>query len=214
MRTVVLAALVAWMATTNGAQSTKPAKPETVLRWSFIGTEKLAEKKELEVFRTVRELPESAAWRDAAAANLAERAAKRYTKGGNTNAVAQIAEVIKPLIVDLVVSESRFQMDSAGGEEADWMLALKVDDKRHAAWGKSLMELTRHTGMQGAASDKSSWVATRDRYKISFTRAKDWTLIEGGFGAADSKASKEFRASLNKRAGKQVFEVVPCHGKA
>ena len=196
----MLAALVAWMATTNGAQSTKPAKPETVLRWSFIGTEKLAEKKELEVFRTVRELPESAAWRDAAAANLAERAAKRYTKGGNTNAVAQIAEVIKPLIVDLVVSESRFQMDSAGGEEADWMLALKVDDKRHAAWGKSLMELTRHTGMQGAASDKSSWVATRDRYKISFTRAKDWTLIEGGFGAADSKASKEFRASLNKRA--------------
>ena len=75
----MLAALVAWMATTNGAQSTKPAKPETVLRWSFIGTEKLAEKKELEVFRTVRELPESAAWRDAAAANLAERAAKLYT---------------------------------------------------------------------------------------------------------------------------------------
>ena len=45
----MLAALVAWMATTNGAQSTKPAKPETVLRWSFIGTEKLAEKKELGV---------------------------------------------------------------------------------------------------------------------------------------------------------------------
>ncbi len=204
----MLVALVAWAATTNWAQSTKPGKPETLLRWSFIGTKQLAEKKELNVFRTVRELPETAAWRDAAAGNLAERAAKRYTKGANTNAVGQIAEVIKPLLVDLAAVESRFQMDATGGEDADWMLALKLDDKRHADWGKSLMELTRHSGMQGAASDKTSWVATRDKYKISFSRAKDWTVIEGGFAASDSKASKEFRASLNKRAGKNVLDAL------
>jgi hypothetical protein len=216
MRKVVLVALVAWAATTNWAQATKEAKPETVLRWSFIGTQQLAEKRELKVFRTVRELPEAAAWRDAAAANLAERAARRYTKGANTNAVAQIAEVIKPLIADLIAVESRFQMDTAGGEGADWMLALKVDEKRHADWGKSMMDLTRHSGMQGAASDKTSWVATRDKYKISFSRAKDWTVIEGGLGAADSKASKEFRASLNKRAGKNVLDALintPLLGK-
>src|SRR5688572_18719570 len=154
MRKVVLVALVAWAATTSWAQPAKEAKDtkaETVLRWAFVGTKQLGEKKDLKVFQTIRELPESAAWRDAAAANIAERAAKRYTRGANTNAVAQIAEAIKPLIVDLFAAESRFQMD-AGGEEADWMLALKLDDKGHGTWGKSLMELTRHTGMQGAAS--------------------------------------------------------------
>ena len=123
----MLVALVAWAATTSWAQSSKEAKAETLLRWSFVGTKQLAEKKELKVFRTIRELPESAAWRDVAAANLAERAAKRYTKGANTNAVGQITDAIKPLIVDLFAAESRFQMDSAGGEHADWMLALKLD---------------------------------------------------------------------------------------
>ena len=202
----MLVALVAWAATTSWAQSSKEAKAETLLRWSFVGTKQLAEKKELKVFRTIRELPESAAWRDVAAANLAERAAKRYTKGANTNAVGQITDAIKPLIVDLFAAESRFQMDSAGGEHADWMLALKLDEKGHSAWGKSLMELTRHTGMQGAASDKTSWVATRDKYKIAFSRRKGWTLVQGGFGAADSAAAKDFVASLDKRAGKNVFD--------
>ena len=205
----MLVALVAWAATTSWAQASKEAKDtkaETVLRWSFLGTKQLGEKKDLKVFQAIGNMPEAAAWRDAAAANLAERAAKRYTKGANTNAVAQIAEAIKPLIVDLFVAESRFQMDGTGGEEADWMLALKLDDKGHAAWGKSLMELTRHTGMQGAASDKASWVAARDKYKISFSRRKGWTLIQGGFGAADSATAREFLASLEKRAGKNVFE--------
>ena len=211
MRKVVLVALVAWAATTSWAQASKEAKvakAETVLRWSFVGTKELGEKKDLKVFQTIRELPESAAWRDAAAANIAERAAKRYTRGANTNAVAQIAEAIKPLIVDLFAAESRFQMDAAGGEEADWMLALKLDDKGHGTWGKSLMELTRHTGMQGAASDKANWVATRDKYKISFSRRKGWTLIQGGFGAEDSAKAKEFLASLDKRAGENVFDGV------
>ena len=39
-------------------------------------------------------------------------------------------------------------------------------------------------------------------------RAKDWTILEGGFGAtpADAKVFKEFRSALGKSGGKPLLD--------
>ena len=215
MRTVVLVALVAWNATNIWAQSNKDAKPETLLRWSFIGTKQLAAEKNLTVFNEVRSLPETTALRDAAALNLARHAASRFTSG-KTNAHPHIAPLIQSLIPDLLQNESRFQMDSQGGQDADWMLALRLPDAASKEWSRSLVQLATSAEMKGAAADKSEWVASRDRYKLSFSRSKDWTVIQGGYGGSDSKSAKDFRASLGKRSGKAVLDAevnTPLLGK-
>ncbi|MGZ8900468.1 MAG: hypothetical protein ACXW3Z_10265, partial [Limisphaerales bacterium] len=48
--------------------------------------------------------------------------------------------------------------------------------------------------------------ASHDKYKISFSRAKEWTIVEGGFGEPNAKASKSFRDALGKRSGKTVLD--------
>ena len=201
----MLVALVAWSATNIGAQSNKDAKPETLLRWSFVGTKQLATDKNLAVFNDVRSLPETTALRDAAALNLARHAASRFT-GGKTNAHPHVVPLIQSLIPDLLQNESRFQMDTQGAQDADWILALKLPDAASKEWSKSLTQLATSAEMKGAAADKSEWVASRDRYKLSFSRSKDWTIIQGGYGGSDSKSAKDFRAALGKRSGKTALD--------
>ena len=205
MRKVVFVACVAWV-TATWAQSGNEAKPETLLRWSFAGTKRLSATKELKTFNELTALPEAIALRDAAAQNLARRAAGRFTSGGNTNNHAEIALLIQPLIPDLIQNESQFQLDTRGAQDADWRLAVKLTSKRSQEWGKSLAQLAKLSGMQGASAENSKWVASRDKYKMSFFRSGDWTILEGGFGEPDAKTSKDFRGTLGKRKGKLVLD--------
>lgn len=228
----MLVALVAWLATSNWAQSSKEAKPETLLRWSFAGTKELAANKNLKVFNSIRELPESAAMRDAVATNLARAAANRFLARGSSNAPVKVkvpggnaapipaadgtAALIQPLIADLIQHESRFQMDTRGAQDADWFLAVRLPENRVSAWSKHLTQLTLHSGMKGAAENQGNWTATRDNYKLSFSRSKDWTLIQGGFGGLETPGAKAFRDSLGKRSGKSVLDLevnAPLLGK-
>jgi hypothetical protein len=222
MRKLVFVALVAWVATGSWAQSNKEAKPETLLRWSFAGTKALGENKDLKVFNSIRSLPESAAMRDAIATNLAHAVASRYGAGAASNGparvkipggapeampmVAGIAALIQPLILDLVQHESRFRMDTRGAEDADWFLAVKLPKDRVNVWSKHLAQFATLSRMTGAAEDKSSWIASRESYKLAFSQLKDWTILEGGFVDQSSKPSKTFRDSLSKRLGKSVLD--------
>ncbi|MGZ8899930.1 MAG: hypothetical protein ACXW3Z_07530, partial [Limisphaerales bacterium] len=206
MRKLVLVTLVAWVATSSEAQSSKDSKPETLLRWSFLGTTELAKNDKLTVFNTVRALPEAAAFRDVLASNLAQHATLRFASRGSSNVQLTTFALIKPLIPDLIQNESRFQMDTKAAQDADWMLAIKLPAERSTLWSRSLAELAALTGLQGASPDKSNWTASHDKYKISFSRAKEWTIVEGGFGEPNSKASKSFRDALGKRSGKTVLD--------
>jgi hypothetical protein len=213
MRNVVLVAFVAWIATTSWAQSQESAKSETLVRWSFAGTQALGANAELKTFNSIRALPEAVAMREAMATNLAHSAAARFLSRENNNSSAnaarakdQIALLIQPLITDLVQHESRFQMDTQGAQDADWFLGVKLPADRAEKWGSALTQLASLSGMKGAEAGKQSWVANRDNYKVSFSRSKDWTVVQGGYGDSTSKTAKNFRDSLEKRRGKSVLE--------
>lgn len=222
MRKLVFVACVAWVATANWAQSSKEAKPETLLRWSFAGTKAIAENSDLKVFNSIRALPESAAMRDAIATNLAHTVASRYGAAAASNGPAKlkipgggsepttmangIAALIQPLIADLVQNESRFQMDTRGADDADWFLAVKLPKDRVNLWSKNLAQFATLSRMTGAAEDKTTWTASRDNYKLAFSQSKDWTILEGGFVDPNSKPSKSFRDALGKKRGKAVLD--------
>jgi hypothetical protein len=164
----------------------------------------------------VRALPESAAFLEVAVSNLAHRAALRFASRGHSNAQPNITALIRPLIPDLIQNASRFEMNTKGAQDADWMLAIKLPDARSKSWSKSLAELATLTELKGASADTSKWTASGENYKLSFSRAKDWTIIEGGFGEPDSKTSKSFRDGLGKRSGKTVLDAevnAPLLGK-
>ena len=207
---VVFGTLFACVAIASGAswaQSGKENKPETLLRWQFAGTKQIANVKDLNSFREIFSLPETSALRVAAAQHFAGHAARRFTKGGDTNANAAIMRIIQPLLPDLWMDESSFLMTAQGPEDTDWFLALNIDAVRSEEWSKALSELAKAAGMQGAGmpSGNSSWTAQKDKYRLSFSRAKDWTVIEGGHGAADAKLAREFRSDLGKRRAKQLL---------
>lgn len=192
---------VSW---TSWGQSGKENKPETLLRWQFAGTKEIANVKDLKSFREVFSLPETAALRAGAAQHFATQAAGRFTKGGDTNASAAIMRVIQPLLPDLWMNESSFLMTAQGPEDTDWFLALKLDAVRSGEWSKALSDLAKSAGMQSNAGN-NSWTAQKDNYRLAFSRARDWTVIEGGHGGADAKMAREFRSDLGKRRAKQLL---------
>jgi hypothetical protein len=200
----VFGTLLACAACTIWAQSGKTEKSETLLRWHFAGTRQVANVKDLKTFREVFELPETTALREAAAQHFAAQAAGRFTKGGNTNANPEIIRVIQPLLPDLWLNESSFHLSAKGAEDTDWILALKLDANRAEEWSRALSQLAKEAGMQGGQGG-SSWSAQKENYRLSFSRAKEWTVIEGGFGTSDAKIGKDFRSDLGKRRGKQLL---------
>jgi hypothetical protein len=132
------------------------------------------------------------------------RAAARFTKAGETNANPEIMKVIEPLLPDLWREESTFQMTAKGAEDVDWILAVKLETKRSEEWKTALSQLAKAAGMQGGGRG-ASWTAQKDKYRLSFSRSKDWMVIEGGYGNPDAKEAKEFRSELGKRRGKQLL---------
>jgi hypothetical protein len=203
---VVFAVSLLFAATTAWAQGSKNAKSETLLRWQFAGTKHLATIKDLKTMREVLALPETRALTEAAASNFAARASVRFAKNGETNANPEVVKLIQPLLLDVWENESRFQMGTKGAEDADWMLAVKLDRNRAQEWSRALAELANRSGMEGASGNANAWTAKRDNYRVSFSRSRDWAIVEGGFGAPEAKMAKDFRSDLNRRRGKRVLE--------
>ncbi len=200
---MVLGILLAYAALTGWAQSSKDAKSETLLAWQFAGTKHIATLKDLKTFQEIVALPETAALRDTAAHFLAHRAAARFT-GAHTNLQPELARVLQPLLPDVWQNETSFLMTGKGTNDVVWLLGLKVDSKRSEDWGHALSQLAAASGMK-VVMPGQNWTAQKDNYRLSFSRNKDWTIIEGGFGAADEKIGKQFRSDLGKRRAKQVL---------
>lgn len=204
---MVLAVVLGVVATGAGwAQTSGPGKTETLLRWNFAGTKQLATLKDLKTMQEVLNLPETRALGETMADTFAHAAAGRFGKEGGTNAATGNARLIQPLLPDVWQSESRFQMFARGAQGADWMLALKVPPARSDEWSKALSDLATRSGLQRGAGDGKGWTAEKENYHLTFSRSKDWTIIQGGSGAPDAKVSKEFRSALDKRRSKNVLE--------
>ncbi|HTG45417.1 MAG TPA: hypothetical protein VK633_12885 [Verrucomicrobiae bacterium] len=196
---LVLASIPGW------AQS--ESKPETLVRWQFAGTKGLAGIKQLKPLREILELNESKELRNVALNGFAGQMASRFAKA-NTNAQAAVSGLITPLLPDLIENETRFEMTTGGAQEADWILAIKLPADRIAEWSKNLSDLAVHAQMRTAQNGKGAgWSAQRDEYRMSFTTAKNWVVLEGGMAPAKAgaKALNTFRGSLGKRMGKQVL---------
>ena len=198
--------IFACAAVTGWAQK-QEAESETLLRWHFAGAKALSQNKELTTLQEVLRLPETLALRQAGEKRFATRFAARFNKEGETNANPQIVQQIQPLVADLFENENVFHLAARGGQDSDWSLAVKLDEGRSQLWSKNLAQLAAASGMQGANAEAKSWSARKENYRLSFTREKDWIIVEGGFGNADRSAAKEFRSGLSKRRGREVLSV-------
>src|SRR5688572_22066383 len=87
----------------------KESKPETLVEWHFVGTKNFEKVKDLKTLREILALPETAALREVGDEGFARIVAARFTKTKPTNANPAIVALIKPLLPDLVESESYFQ---------------------------------------------------------------------------------------------------------
>lgn len=203
--TVWVALLVCTWAT-GWAQGTRNARPEVLARCDFAGTEQLGKLTSLKALQQVLQLPQSAALRDAAFEGFARRAASRFSRDASTNQQQQIAARVQQLLPDLLRYGTKFEMISVGTSAADWALAVRLPDERVATWRTTLTELARGAGLK-VQDEGRTWSAKGENYQLSLSREKNWTVLQGGYSAAGNTATfKDFRRSLNRRAGKQLLQ--------
>ncbi len=183
------------------AQSSKDRKAETLVRWHFVGTKRLAEVKDLDALREILALKESDDLRNVAIDGFAMQAAGHFTKTNNTNVNAQVAALIKPLLPDIIQNESRFELSARAAQDADWSLAVKLPADRLAEWNKNLSNLAASARMNITPSAKGdSWSAQHENYHFTVSAAKDWLLLDGGFGQIENKSRK-----APKSGGKELL---------
>jgi hypothetical protein len=201
---MVWVALVAWTVATGAAQGSKETRHETVARWQFVGIQGLKELKDQHSLQQVLNLPESVDLRAAAFNALSSRAAARFAKEAGPEARKTAEEQVRILLPDLLAFETRFQM-TAAGTNADWALAVRLPEDRHAAWKGALSGLARAGGLK--VNESEGWSAARENYSLWLKRQKEWTLFEGGYTPSPQrqKLFAELRNGLEKKAGKEVL---------
>src|SRR5262245_55282722 len=146
---LVCVALLFWASAVTGlGQPSKQGKAETLARWHFVGTRELSNAKDLDALREILALKESQALRDVAIEGFAAQMAARFNKSGNTNANAQLAALMKPLLPYVIENESEFELVSRGAQDTDWFLALNLPEERKAQWSKNLSDLASAAQMR------------------------------------------------------------------
>lgn len=187
-------------------------KPETLVRWHYIGSDGLTRLEDATQLKEVLELPETRQLRELALDRVSRRAGARFTKQDTNSPAAKIAAAtIKPLLADLLKNESRLELVTVGERRADWMLALRLDDDAAARWSTNLWQMVTaaRLGQPSAAhiAKNPGWMAEHEGYRIGFSRARDWIVVEGGYSPMDSheKTFKDFRKTLGKKP-KSVLE--------
>jgi hypothetical protein len=197
------------------------AKPQSLIKWHFVGTRNLEKIKELGTLQDILKMPETAALRQVGMEGAAKHAAARFTKTSVTNAEPATVELIKQLLPDVADAESHFEMVTQGANSADWILALKLPQERRSLWSTNLWQLASKAKLGQPASAKingsAGWMVGREGYNMGLSQTKDWLLLEGGFSPIDAhgKVFSDFRKRMDK-GGKEVLTAdlnLPLLGK-
>jgi hypothetical protein len=200
------------MVPATGLAQENSAKARPLVEWHFTGTRNLEANKELKAFREVLNQPETAQLRDAGLDGFARHVAARFTHTNPSNADAAVIALIRPLLPDLLESESVFELSAKGADSADWALAIRLPSNRVELWNTNLWKLTRSARLNSPGfatiGENHGWMTEgKEGYHLAVSQNKDWLLIEGGFSPINDheKIFADFRKKLKKRPGKEAL---------
>ena len=171
--------------TETAAPSKPPAAKKTLLRHHFVGTAQFATSADGTQFKKIWAMPETAPFRDALAARLAEATgqslAKRIPVLG-TNASA----FFRPLLDDLLQAESFSEVRQTGPDVREFDLAIELGDDRAAIWSTNLWQVAAHwNGVPPVESNGNGFAGWESKKNIGadsvrFRRARQWVVVTVG----------------------------------
>jgi len=118
-----------------------PAQPAEVLaRWQFIGTDRLAKDTNTAKLQQIWALPSSRALREHLLRRLARVPQEFWVRSGN-QPVKDGSSQVRPLLEDLLRSESCLEVRGQGGRATEWTLAIELDHERARLWSTNLAQM-------------------------------------------------------------------------
>ncbi len=167
-------------------RSAPAAPPELLFGWHSVGTAHLDNDTNTARLREIWSLPASVELRDQTLQKLA-RAPLDFLAGGAALAEEQRTALVKPLLDDLLQSESFAEARARSNQPPACALAIRLDDARASVWRTHLHELV--TGQKADAALTGDWLDSRPgalggTNQVGFARVGEWVVVR--FGQAGS----------------------------
>ncbi len=171
-----------------GCKKTEPAQPQkaqVLVRWHFIGTSKIGANTNAHWFNRIAALPASAEFRDELLQKLARGPHQflKYRIGHTTN---DYAELIKPLLAELVRAESMAELRAVSNQPFEFVLAIELPDQQAKLWQSNIAFILKMwtacepESLQGHES--AGWQLKKHHAPnlIRFERVGDWVIFGWG----------------------------------
>jgi len=196
IRSLLVLTTLVWLAggCTPRAESESP--PESILRYHFVGSERVMTSSDGTRLREVAALPES----KALARSLLDRlaGATGVFSGGRLSpqAVQTGAPLVRGLLEDVWRRESTLLVQRAGALPLDWSLAVELGPERMGVWRTNLVTLAQVWGLgtirQGSAGDFPTMevVGSNTTVRLLWVEAGRWGLMGVGTASMPGLAAK------------------------
>ena len=183
------------------------ASSDILAGYHFVGTGALAGLSDAAKLREIWALPETRKFEDQTLQKLAH--APKVFYGGKISAEqeARGAALLRPLLDDLVRSESFLQVRGPAIKQAEWTLLVQLPPDRLKAWSAALSELSRLWNLGAPASSALEGLAVSEVKRGSAPNLLQW--VEAGqwfvLGVGQDKLPAVVEAARQvKAAGRPV----------
>ena len=181
IRTMFLAPLLPAVAAAffPGGAAAAGGAGAVALQYHFAGAANLAGNTNFDNARKIFSLPPARRYQDL----VLDRLAGVFWKALDFESGANPSEVLRPLLNDLLQTESQGSFGGSDKSRMDFVLAARLDDKRAQAWQKGLEKALRSKGKAWTAEGFSgrSWNRPGN-YAFWMLRAGDWLVVGRGDG--------------------------------
>ncbi len=120
-----------------------PARPETAFRLHWVGRNALAHDPQAAQVESLWNLPESQAFQSYLLDRLAQ-APYEYLHNRTAPGARDNADLLRPLLEDLLRAESYSEMTSVSNGPGEFVLAVRLDDDRARLWSSNLAAVVRN----------------------------------------------------------------------
>jgi hypothetical protein len=150
MRKLITVSMLAALAAGSGCRKSESAEmastsvsSDVLAGYHFVGTASLASNSNASRLREVRALPETRKLEEQTLQKLAHAPKVFFGDKITTQQDERGAALLRPLLDDLIRSESFLQLRGPAIQQAEWMLMAQLPPDRLKAWSAALSELTR-----------------------------------------------------------------------
>lgn len=171
------------------------APEEPLVSAHFVGSAALAGNPNAAKLRKIWALPETAKLSGEVFRKLARAAAKSF----GTDADADRATALRPLLDDLLSAESWAELRGKPGSALEFSLAVRLDDARSKIWEANLLQASKGTKPQPVKlGEANGWQAKLNGSpnSLKFFRAGPWTVVF--LARAQAPAQLEFLNRVSK----------------